>query len=156
MNIFRPIVIVLVAWLAGTLPTQAATHRVDDSASQVLSSHVRMKWDSVAPQRGARPTVTGEVAVLARLALAPWAGRHGRIYLTLPVQAVGPVTVSWTTQGRLMPGVLRAGGRTLVYAGPIAGGLLEDTLNLTIQADGGELSRPEQLHFAFEIDLESP
>ena len=156
MKTLLPAVLAASAWLAGPLPASADTNRVDDRASQVLSNNVRMKWDSVAPQRGARPTMTGEVAVLARLDLAPWVGRHGRIYLTLPAQTVGQVTASWTTQGRLMPGMLRAGGRTLVYAGPIAGGLLEDTLRLTVEADGGELTRPEQLNFSFEIDVESP
>lgn len=151
----RALVLVCLA-TAGTHSVRAETHRVDDSASQVLSNQVRMKWDSTAPQRGARPTVTGDVTVLARLDVSPWAGRQGRIYLTLPVQPIGPVTARWTTQGRLMTGALRAGERALVYAGPIAGGRLEDTLQLTIQADGGELSRPEQLNFAFEIDLESP
>lgn len=142
--------------IASTHSARAEMHRVDDSASQVLSSHVRMNWDSVAPRHGASPTVSGEVTVLARLDMSPWTGRQGRIYMALPVQPIGPVTAHWTTQGRLMPGTVRAGERTLVYAGPVTGGLLEDTLHLTIQADGGELSRPEQLNFAFEIDLDSP
>lgn len=157
MNRYLPLLCIAAAWLVGALPVHAQqTHRVDDSASQVLANNVRMKWDSVAPKPGERPTVSGEVGVLVRLDTAPWAGRHGRIFLVLPPQASGEITATWTSQGRLMPGVLRSGERTLVYAGLLPAGLLEDTLRLTLQADGGKLVRAEQLHFSFEVDVESP
>lgn len=140
-----------------TMPAMAAeTHRVDDSASQVLGNTLQMKWDSIAPQRGQRPTVSGTITVLTRLELAPWQGRMGRVYMTLPALPSGPVTATWTTQGRLLPGTLRAGERSLVYAGAMPAGLLEDTMRLVIQADGQKLTRVEQLNFSFEIDVESP
>jgi hypothetical protein len=142
--------------LLACLPAAAATYKVDDSASQVLGNNVRMKWDSVVPQAGRRSTVSGEITVLVRLDVTQWQGRQGRIYMTLPAQPAGQVTATWTTQGRLLPGVLRAGERTLVYTGPIQAGLVEDTLRLLIQADGRKLVRPEQLIFSFEIDVESP
>src|SRR3546814_15322827 len=76
--------------------------------------------------------------------------------MLLPEQPAGAITATWTTRGRLLPGVLRAGERALVYAGPIAGGgLLEDTLRLRIDADGRRLPRSQQLAFSFEIDLDS-
>ena len=141
-----------------TITTAAATttHRVDDSASQVLGNTLQMKWDSVAPQRGQRATVSGAITVLVRLNLSPWQRRTGRVYMTLPAQPTGPVTATWTTQGRLLPGTLRAGERTLVYAGVMPAGLYEDTMRLVIQADGQRLMRVEQLNFSFEIDVESP
>lgn len=145
--------------LLACLPAAAATYKVDDSASQVLGNNVRMKWDSVVPQGGRGSTVSGELTVLVRLNVSQWQGRQGRIYMTLPAQPAGPVTATWTTQGRLLPGVLRAGERTLVYTGPIQAGqagLIEDTLRLLIQADGRKLVRPEQLIFSFEIDVETP
>ncbi len=142
--------------LAASPAMAKTTHRVDDSASQVLGSTLKMKWDTAAPQRGQRPTVSGAITVLVRLNLAPWQGRTGRVYMTLPAQATGPVTATWTTRGRLLPGTLRAGERTLVYAGTMPGGLLEDTMRLVIQADGQRLERTEQLNFTFEIDLEGP
>lgn len=132
------------------------TYRVDDSTSQVLGNTLKMKWDTTVPQRGQRPTVSGAITVLARLNLAPWQGRTGRVYMTLPPQPFGQVTATWTTQGRLLPGTLRAGERTLVYAGVMPAGLLEDTIRLVIQADGQRLARAEQLNFSFEIDVESP
>jgi hypothetical protein len=147
---------VIAALLLASLPSQAATYPVDDSASQVLGNTLQMKWDEAAPRRGQRPTVSGAITVQVRLQLAPWQGRNGRVYMTLPPQPSGPVTATWTTQGRLLPGTLRAGERTLVYAGVMPGGLLEDTLRLVIRADGERLVRVEQLNFAFEIDVESP
>lgn len=100
--------------------------------------------------------VAGDISVVARLDLSPWKGRQGRIYMTLPEQSDGPVTVTWTTRGQLMPGVVRTGGRTLVYSGLLRGGLLEDTLRLNVQGDERRLPQDAQLAFAFEIDLDSP
>src|SRR3546814_19888460 len=90
------------------------------------------------PARGAAlHMVSGEIAVRVRLDVSPWQGRSGRIYMLLPEQPAGAITATWTTRGRLLPGVLRAGERALVYAGPIAGGgLLEETLRLRLPADG--------------------
>ena len=134
----------------------AATYPVDDSASQVLDSSLRMKWDSVAPQSGHGAGVTGITTVLVRLDTAAWNGRQGRIYMVLPEQPIGQVSASWTTRGPLLPGALRSGERALVYAGPLRSNLIEDTLRLVIQADGQRLVRTEQLRFSFEIDLETP
>jgi hypothetical protein len=66
------------------------------------------------------------------------------------------VTATWTTRGQLMSGVVRTGGRTLVYSGLVRNGLLEDTLRLNLQGDERRLPRDAQLAFAFEIDLDSP
>lgn len=157
MNRYLSLLFIAAVWLIGALPAHAQqTYRVDDSASQVLASNVRMKWDSIAPRSGENPTVSGDVGILVRLDTSPWVGRQGRIYMMLPAQASGEITATWSSQGRLMPGVLRSGERTLVYAGLLPAGLLEDTLRLTLQADGGKLVRAEQLNFSFEIDVESP
>jgi YD repeat-containing protein len=134
----------------------AGTYPVDDSASQVLSNTVQMKWDDPAPRRGSKATVSGAVTVRVRLDIAPWKGRYGKVYMTLPAQPSGPVTATWTTQGRLQAGTLRAGERTQVLAGVMPGGMLEDTIRLTLQTDGNRLVRVEQLQFSFEIDVGSP
>jgi len=148
------------ACLAPVLPAVALqTFPVDDSASQVLGSTLRLK-PATMPPRGTPGTpmymVSGEIAVQVRLDVSPWQGRSGRIYMLLPEQPAGAVTATWTTRGRLLPGVLRAGERTLVYAGPLPARLLEDTLRLRIDADGRGLPPSEQLAFSFEIDLDSP
>jgi hypothetical protein len=129
---------------------------VDDRASEVLGGPLRMRWDTPTGRHDASPTVSGEVAVQVRLDVAPWLGRQGRIFMTLAPQAGTRVDVQWTTRGVLLPGALRDGERALVYAGPLRAPRLEDVQQLTIRADGARLVRPEQLHFAFEIELESP
>ena len=128
---------------------------VDDSASQVMSaSEVAMKWDSLVPGPGKSDRITGQVVVLVRLDLSSWQGRQGRIYQRLAPQPGSPVTARWTAQGPLLPGTVRDGERTLVYAGPILWPRLEDTFRMTIEADGGRVVRPQNLEFSFEIELE--
>jgi len=56
----------------------------------------------------------------------------------------------------LLPGTVRSGQRTLVYAGPIATDEIEDVLLLTLKADGSRLFRTEAVEFRFEIDVVTP
>lgn len=152
----RSVLLLLIAALWAS-PIAAQTFAVDDSASQVLEAGpVKMRWNTLVPQPGQASTMTGQVVVLVRLDVSPWRGRRARIYQTLPSQPIGPVDVRWTANGPLLPGALRDGGRTLVYAGPIQSDRLEDTFRITIQADGNRVLRPQDLTFAFEIELESP
>lgn len=146
------VAVVLALYASGL---RAATYPVDDSRSQVLSRVVRMKWDAPMSTRRTN-TVSGQFSVITRLDVSPWRGRHGRIYLTLPPQSLDTLTVQWTTRGRLLPGEVRMGQRTLVYTGPITSNLLEDTLQLSVTADGSRLARMETVEFRFEIDLDTP
>jgi hypothetical protein len=151
-------------WLALALlalvlpgPAAAQTFPVDDSASQVLQAGpLKMRWDSVVPRRGEPPTIRGQVTVLVRLDVAPWQGRNGRIYQRLATVPAGPVTVSWSASGPLLAGVVRDGERTLVYSGPLMTARLEDTLQMSIEANGERVQRPQDLDFSFEIELEAP
>lgn len=142
------------ALLLAVAPARAQSARVDDSASTVLGGAVPMRWDSGAPGPGRAQTMSGEVTVLARLDLSPWRGRSARLYLVLPAQPFGPVGASWSTRGRLQPGLVRAGERALVFAGPVVEDRLEDTLRLRLEIDGTRLQRAESLQFHFEIDVE--
>lgn len=136
-------------------PAAAQTFRIDDSASQVLTpGEVPMRWDTPVPRPGEPSTISGRVAVRVVLDVSPWRGRQGRIYHRLAPSPSGPVTVRWTADGPLAPGVLRDGERALVYAGPIAVDRLTDTFRLTLQADGDRVLRPQTLDFSFEIELE--
>jgi hypothetical protein len=145
----------LVAALAQ--PAAAQTYPVDDSASQVLQAgQVKMRWESLVPQRGQPPTIRGQVTVLVRLDVSPWQGRNGRIYQKLAAVPSGPVTVTWSANGPLLPGTVRSGERTLVYSGPLNAPRLEDTFQMIIQADGERVQRPQDLQFSFEIELETP
>lgn len=150
------IAIAAAALLAVPATLPAATYRVDDSGTQVSNNSVQMRWDSPLPGGAARSGVSGALNVALRLNVAAWRGRIGRIYMTLPASPSGPLSATWSTQGRLLPGSLRAGERTLVYSGLISDSALEDTLRLTLQADGQRLVRAEALNFSFEIDLDDP
>lgn len=132
------------------------TYPVDDSASQVLGSTLRLEPAPLSARGVPLYMLSGEIAVRVRLDVSPWRGRNARIYMSLPNQAGDAITARWTTRGRLLPGVLRGDKRALVYAGPITGNLLEDTLRLRITADGRRLPASEQLVFTFEIDPDSP
>ena len=136
------------------LPAVGATFRVDDSASLPNESSTPMKWRSIAPNRVAGNAVEGGSVVTVRLNLSPWLNKTGRVYLALPEQAVGPINAEWTTQGKLLPGQLVSGNRTLVFAGPVRTPLLEDTIVLKLTADGRRLVSPQRLQFHFEIDVD--
>lgn len=142
--------------LVANLPAMAETRRVDDSASQVLGTTLRLKPEALFARGAQANMLSGQITVLVRLDVAAWKGRQARIYMTLPEQPVDAIMASWTTRGRLMPGAVHPGERALVYAGPIQADRLEDTMRLDIRADGRKLLRDEQLAFAFEIDMDTP
>jgi len=131
-----------------------ATFAVDDSTSYVHDANTSMKWKSVAPSRQAGNQVEGATVVTVRLNLIPWLNKSGKIYMALAEQSIGPVKATWTTQGRLLPGQLSSGTRTLVFAGPIRSPLLEDTIVLKLEADGQRLAAAQRLQFRFEIDVD--
>jgi hypothetical protein len=146
-------VIALLASVAASL-AGAATFRVDDSASIPQESSATLQWRHIAPSRGGDNTVEGATVVQVRLNLTPWIGRSGRVFLVLPEQSLGQVRVSWTTQGRLLPGRLVSGQRVLVLAGPVTTPFVDETLALKIETDGTRLSSSHRLNFHFEIDID--
>lgn len=155
MNRLLSAILLIVVCCASPLACAQALP-VDDTGTQVLGGSLRMKWDSVMPRPGQPSTMTGRMTVLVRLDVSPWRGRSGRIYKKLAPQVSGPLFAQWTSRGVLLPGQLRDGERALVYQGPITVDRLEDTLMVTLQADGNRLPQQSQLSFTFEIELESP
>ena len=150
--ILRAALLLVSIFVADIAP--AATYRVDESGSFPQQSSTQMRWRQIAPSRGGDNAVEGSTTVNLRLNLAPWLNRNGRLFVVLPEQPVTPVKVSWTTQGRLLPGQLVSGQRVLVYVGPIVSPLLEETLVLKMEADGTRLSSAQRLQFHFEIDID--
>jgi hypothetical protein len=144
----------LLASMAAVLPAAAATYRVDDSATLPVESTALLRWRQAAPSRTRDDTLEGATAVAVRLNLAPWLEQSARLYLVLPAQGTAAVRVSWLTQGRLLPGEISPGERVLIYQGPIASPVLEETLTLRIEADGSRLPGTERLRFHFEIDTD--
>lgn len=127
--------------------------RVDDSGTVVVDPVLEMKWEP--PGRSGTTTlVSASTRVSVQLNLAPWVGRTGRIYMTLPRSAGPTVRATWATGGTLLPGTLISGDRGLVYAGPVSGALLRDLIDIELEADGARLTRPDALAFGFEIEID--
>jgi hypothetical protein len=132
---------------------QAKSITVDDSGSQALAPSVSMHWKSAAPSRSAAGNVMfGTMTIRVRINVMPWLRHSGRIYLSLPAQQPGPISLSWITQGRLLPGQLVSGNRVLVYAGPITTPFLEDTLTFQFSVDGTLMRRAVPVTYHFEMD----
>ncbi len=126
---------------------------LDDSGTQALEPAVALHWQSVAPSRvGKGNLMVGSATFRVRINVAPWMKRHALIYLVLPAQQPGPLTVSWTTQGKLLPGQLQSGNRTLVYSGAITGPFLEDEVTFQVTVTGALVKRAFPVNFQFVMD----
>ena len=133
----------------------AATYIVDDSTTIPFETNVSTRWrDGMNGSRRMSNDIEGGATVTIRLNLQPWLNRNGRIYLALPQQPVGVVNVEWGTQGRMLPGKLQSGERTLVYAGPVRTNFLEDNFTVRVVADGRRVVATQRLQFHFEIDVD--
>jgi hypothetical protein len=139
--------------LAGPASGAGRTQLVDDSATLPYDAPFRLTWRSAAPGHGvADNTLVGSMLLRVRLNVSPWLHHSGRIYLVLPVQPPGDMLASWSTLGRLLPGSLRPGGRTLVYSGRLNTPFLDDQLQLSLAVDAARLQQLTRLNFHFEID----
>ena len=133
----------------------AATYRVDDSGTITDQAVVKMKWRDLVPGRGSDNTIEGQLRVALRLNLSPWVGKPIRLYMGLANTARGePVEATWRTQGRLLAGTVRSGGRTLVFDGVAGQPVLEETIEMALSTDGRAVVSTESLQFYFEVDTE--
>jgi len=132
---------------------QAKTTTIDDSGTQALEPSISMRWQTSTPSRKGRANLmVGTTTLRVRLNVTPWLRRAGRIYLDLPAQQPGPITTSWVTQGRFMPGQVHSGNRVLIYSGTISTPFLEDVMKFQISLDGSLISRAIPVTFHFEMD----
>jgi hypothetical protein len=132
---------------------QAKTIVLDDSGTQALDPAVALHWQSVAPNRSAGSNLmVGTATFRVRINVAAWLKRSARIYLSLPAQQPGPLSVSWITQGKLLPGQLRSGSRTLVYSGAITRPFLEDEVTFQFNVNGALVKRAFPVNFQFVMD----
>jgi hypothetical protein len=148
------VVLLLMALVCTGSPAWAATHLLDDSASQVISPNARMEWRSPAPGRFGDNDVEALIRVNIRIDMRAWIGRTGRVYMVLPPDGEKPVTAQWQTQGKLLGGKLVSGERGLVYSGAITQPQLEDLMVVYLRADGRWMSNTRRLNFHFELDTE--
>ena len=145
----------IIAFLCVTCVASAssATFRVDDSRTVTGQAVTQMRWRTFVPGRAADSTVQAQLPVALSLNLQQWVGRPGRIYMAL-APAPGPVILAqWQTQGRLLGGSVRSGGRSLVYEGIITQPLLKENMSITLSTDGQALTSLQTLQFYFEIDV---
>ena len=113
---------------------------------------MNLRWQELSPRLRNGALMEGAMQVRVRLNLKPWVGRTGKIYMVLPAQLPGDISASWTTTGRMLPGRVQSGNRTLVYSGTINSAVLEDTLMLSLTVDGQRMLQTYNLLFRFEID----
>lgn len=141
------------ALLPCAVPTSvAATVRIDDSGTVVNQPLVSMRWRKPAPSRAQDHNVDAEVRVALRLNMAQFVNRPVLLYMGLAPLIGDPVTASWRTQGRLLPGTVRSGARTLIYNGVVSSAQLEETIDVTLTTDGRNLANAQTLQFFFEVD----
>lgn len=134
-------------------PARAKTTPIDDAGTQALEPSVSMRWKTAVPSRSrAGNEMVGTTTLRMRLNVLPWLHRSGRIYLNLPAQPPGPISASWSTQGRLLPGHVHSGNRVLVYSGPISTPFMEDVLKVQFSVDGTLVRRAFPVTFHFEMD----
>lgn len=138
---------------AAALPAQAATFRVDDTGTFASQPVTPMRWRQLAPGRAGDHTIEGQLTVAVRLNLSNWLHRPARIYLALAPTDGEQLLATWRTQGRLLPGSVRGGARTLVYEGVVRDAFLQESLLLDLTADGRRVERTQSLQFFFEIEV---
>lgn len=144
--------LVLLTALLMQPPLQAQTHRLDDTGTHTVPANAQMQWQPF--QRGQTAGMQAQVRVNVRMDTSAWVGQQARVYLALASDEANPVTVSWTTNGRLLDGALRSGERTLIYTGPIPGPTLQDQLVLQLTSGPDWASAQRRLQFHFELDTE--
>jgi hypothetical protein len=133
----------------------AKSTTIDDSGSAAIEPSVLMRWKTAVPTRtAAGKLMVGTTTIRVRINVMPWLKHSGRIYLALPAQQPGPISLSWTTQGRFLPGQLVSGNRVLVYAGRITTPFMEDTLLFQFSVDGALMRRAVPVTYHFEMDEE--
>jgi hypothetical protein len=152
-HFFLALTFTIFSALLWSTPASAKTILLDDSGTQALEPSVALRWKSVAPGRSSNANLmVGSSTFRVRVNVAPWMKRSARIYLLLPAQQPGPVTVSWTTQGKLLPGQVQSGNRVLVYSGPITRPYLEDEVNFQFNVNGAFIKRAFPVNFQFVMD----
>lgn len=149
----RAALLALLAATAALPPAQASVYRIDETGTFVSQPVVQMRWRHFVPRRGGDNTVEATVRVDVRLNVQTWLNKPARIYMVLAPMAGDRVAAHWTTQGRLLAGQVRSGGRALVYEGTVGPAVMEDALTLTIEADGDRLDSTQLLDFHFEIEV---
>lgn len=140
----------------------AAATRLDDSASPRARVDVNPRWlhtNEGLTDPALLNAMVAEVRNLeVRLNTAPFVGKRGRIYLSLPAFTVGlqspsGLRVEWQTRGTLLAGSALPGTRSVVYDGPIAKASLSDFVDFSLFIDARYLQGGLRFEPVFDIEL---
>ncbi len=153
MTSFKQLLAVLACGLM-TATAWANPHRLDDSLSHTVPPNVQMQWLPLTPGQSYAGGMEAWVRVNIRIDTRDWVGRSGRIYMVLPRDEASSIEAVWTTQGRLQPGRLVSGDRTLVFAGTIPGATLDDQMQVRLRSHADWTSNSRRLNFHFELDVD--
>ena len=153
MNTVRLLSVCVLGLLLGSAAL-ANPQRLDDSGSHTVPPNVQMQWRPLPPSGGAEPGMEAWVRVNLRIDTRQWVGRSGRIYMVLPRDQASSIEAVWTTQGRLLPGRLVSGDRTLVHTGTIHTATLEDQLLVRLRSGADWQGNSRRLNFHFELDAD--
>jgi hypothetical protein len=148
----RLFAVVVCALVSAT--ASAETHRLDDSLSHTVPPNVQMQWLPLTPGQSYAGGMEAWLRVNIRIDTRNWIGRSGRIFMVLPRDQASNIEAVWTTQGRLQPGRLVSGERTLVFAGTIPGATLEDQMQVRLRSNADWASNSRRLNFHFELDVD--
>lgn len=140
--------------LAFATGVAGATFRLDDSASQVFPPSAQWDWAPGSLRTGIN-TLHLSARVVVRIDTRSFAGRQGRIFMVLPLDAEGRTTAEWQAQGPLLGGRMISGERALVFSGTVPGPILEDTLVVKLTTDARTMS-PGTQRMAFHFELDTP
>lgn len=138
---------------SASLGARANPHRLDDTGTYTVPPMVQMQWR----ERVGALAASGMEATLrvhVRIDTKRWIGRRGRIYLALARDETQSIEARWTTLGRLQPGSVRSGERTLVWAGSVTAATLEDQLLMTLLSGADWQANTRRLNFQFEFDAD--
>lgn len=153
MTVARTLTALVLGLLLGSAAL-ANPHRLDDSASHTVPPNVQMQWRPLSARGGAEPGMEAWLRVNLRIDTRAWVGRSGRIYMVLPRDESSTLEAVWTTQGRLLPGRLVSGERTLVHAGAITTPTLEDQFVVRLRTGADWQGSSRRLNFHFELDVD--
>ena len=130
--------------------------RLDDTGSRVSKPLVDMRWRTLAPRReGADNAIEGQFDVDVWLHTEKFAGRRGKIYLTLMPTRFGDVHTRFEPQNPpFLSGVLKSGERVLFFRGTMPP-RIQERVSFYLLANGNEVVSSEQLDFRFEFEPES-
>jgi len=147
----RILACVVLVWSASAA---SAPLRLDDSLTHTVPPNVQMRWREVQASRDGAAEMEAWVRVNVRIDTRPIASQSGRIYLVLARDQAASMEASWTSQGKLLSGRIASGERTLVYAGVVPGGTLEDQFLMHLRSPANWQSESRRLQFHFEFDAD--